>query len=222
MLPDEWMSVTAPAGFDPGGVPGTADVAGLPPWAAGWAGLAAGFALLAAGLPLSSLALFGLLAGLAAASGTPWWAAGALAGAATAAGHGITYAAFARLGLSFLSAVARWMPALAGQVEKLGHLLGRPGSWPLLFLLRWVGLGYTQVFWLLGATRGGRPALLVFLLLNDLLWALVWAYGAVALVAALPTIRDWLTRGALALLAGSTLAGGWQVFRARRQSGRAG
>lgn len=206
MPPGEWIGGAA-----------TGPEAGLPPWTGGWAGLAAGFALLAAGFPLSSLALFGLLAGLAAASGTPWWAAGALAGAATAAGHGITYAAFAGLGPPFLAAVTRWMPALAGPLENLRDLLGRPGSWPLLFLLRWVGLGYTQVFWLLGATRSGRPALLAFLLLNDLLWGLAWTYGTVALVAALPAIRAWLTRGALALLAGSVLAGGWQLYRSYRQ-----
>ncbi|BDG59568.1 hypothetical protein [Caldinitratiruptor microaerophilus] len=194
--------------------------AGLPPWAASWAGLATGFALLAAGFPLSSLALFGLLAGTAAQSGTPWWVAGTLAGAATALGHGASYAVFARLGPPFLQAVAAWIPALAVPVGSLRLVLARRRPWLPLFLLRWVGLGYTQVFWVLGATGGGRPALLAFLLLNDLVWGLVWAYGSVDLVVAAPPIGRWLTLGALALLAMSLVAGSWQFYRSRRRPDR--
>lgn len=210
MAPPEWAgAAVAPAW-----------ATGLSAWAGSWAGLAAGFALLAAGLPLSSLALFALLAATAAQTGTPWWAAGSLAGAATALGHGITYAVFARLGPPFLQAVTAWMPALAAPVGSLRLVLARRYPWLPLFLLRWVGLGYTQVFWVLGATGAGRPTLLAFLLLNDLVWGLVWAYGTVGLAAAAPAIGRCLTVGAMALLAATLVAGSWHLYRSRRRGVR--
>lgn len=100
------------------------------------------------------------------------------------------------------------------------RVLARRRPWLPLILLRWVGLGYTQVFWVLGATGAGRPTLLAFLLLNDLVWGLVWAYGTVGLVAAAPAIGRWLTLGALAWLVVTLVVGCWRLCRPRRRSVR--
>ncbi|MBX5464609.1 MAG: hypothetical protein IRZ26_03530 [Clostridia bacterium] len=189
--------------------------AGLSPDLAAWASLAVGFALMAAGLPLSSLALFGLLAGLASESHVPWWWAGVLAGVATARGHVASYVLFAHLGPSFLETVARWIPGLALLVSRLQPLLARRKPWSSLLLLRWIGLGYTQLFWILAATGMVRPALLALLLLDDLAWALAWAYGTIALLIAVPEAGRWLSTGALALLVLSLAAGSWRLVRRR-------
>ncbi|MDI3317380.1 MAG: hypothetical protein QJR14_07175 [Bacillota bacterium] len=190
--------------------------AGLSPGLAAWAGLAVGFALMAAGIPLSSLALFGLLAGLASESHVPWWWAGGLAGVATALGHAASYVLFARLGPPFLEAVARGIPGLALLVSRLEPILARRQPRLSLLLLRWIGLGYTQLFWILAATGTGRPALLALLLLDDLAWALAWAYGTIALLIAAPEIGRWLSTGALVLLVLSLAAGSWRLVRLRR------
>ncbi|MBT9259938.1 MAG: hypothetical protein KM310_09345 [Clostridiales bacterium] len=110
-----------------------------------------------------------------------------------------------------------WMPALSAPVGRLRLILASRYPWVPLFLLRWVGLGYTQVFWVLGATRVGGPVLLAFLLLNDLVWGLVWAYATVGIAIAAPAMGRWLTVGAVALLAATFVAGSWQLYRSRRR-----
>lgn len=189
--------------------------AGLP----GWTVLASGFALLAAGFPLSSLALFGFLAVWAMKTHTPWWAAGVLAGTATALGHVASYVAFARLGPSLLHLAIHRVPILAGPVSRLRLILASRQPWPSLLLLRWVGVGYAQVFWVLGALGIGGPPLLALLLVNDLVWGLVWAYATLGLVTAAPVVGQLLSLGALVVLVTSVVAGAWQFCRHRRSDG---
>ncbi|GAB6876643.1 hypothetical protein JCM13210_13700 [Thermaerobacter litoralis] len=186
-----------------------------------WSALAMGFALLAAGVPGSSLGLFGLLADVAEQKGVPWWVAGAMAGAATVMGHGASYLFFAHFGQPVLSALSTKIPHLGVAVHRLRLLLAQDRPLLALLALRWVGLGYTQVFWLLATAGIGRPSWLGLLFLNDWLWALIWTYMAAGLVRTVPGAGEWLVPGAAALVVFSLVAGAWGVVRYLRRSGGA-
>lgn len=178
-----------------------------------------GFALLAAGVPLSSVALFGLLADVAGQRGVPWWVAGIEAGVATILGHGASYLFFAHFGQPALSILTTKAPHLLAVVDRLRLVLAGDRPWLALLALRWIGLGYAQLFWLLATMGINRPALLGLLFLNDLVWALVWTYGAAGFLDAVPWVGGWLTTGAALLLILSAVGGAWAVYRQFRRSG---
>ena len=185
-----------------------------------WSTLVAGFALVAAGVPLSSFALFGLLADVTERSGVPWWVGGAVAGAATALGHGASYLFFAHLGRPVLSFLAARVPQLVVPVDRLRLVLAHDWAWATLLFLRWVGFGYAQVFWALAMAAIRRPVLLGLLLINDFLWALVWTYAVAGLLEAVPGTAEWVTPGAALLLVLSLVGGAWGVYRHLRRTAR--
>lgn len=186
----------------------------LPEQSLAWAVLALGFALLAGGVPLSSFALFTSMAAVSATSGFPWWAAGTMAGLATALGHWGVHTVFALLGPRFPRSILERWPSFVPSVSAVRRILVGRGAWQHLLLLRWVGLGYSQAFWLLGAAGAASRSLLVGLLVNDLIWAMVWAYGTNALALAVPALTRQLTYGALFLMAATMLMAFWRL-RAR-------
>ncbi len=160
----------------------------IPEWITGlggWTGVGLGFALQAAGAPVPSLFLFPALAALARHTQTPWWVAGGVAGAGAVCGHVLSYALFAVLGQPSLAALTRRFSVLRRTVDRVRLLLMQGRSWPPLLGLRWFGTGYSQVFWLLGTMRPLPVTFLGFLILNDLVWALAWAYAWVALAGVL-------------------------------------
>lgn len=185
-----------------------------------WSTLVAGFALVAAGVPLSSFALFGLLADVAERSGVPWWVGGAVAGAATALGHGATYLFFAHFGQPVLSVLAARVPQLVVLMDRLRLVLAHDWAWAILLSLRWVGFGYAQVFWILATAAIRRPVLLGLLFLNDFLWALSWTYAAAYLLEAVPGAAEWVTPWATVLLVLSLAGGAWEVYRHLRRTAR--
>lgn len=186
--------------------------AGTEVWLWNWWGLALGFALLAMGIPLSSPGLFGLLAHVM-GQDFPWWVAGAVAGGATVLGHAASYLVFARFGQPILAALAARIPPLGLSVDRLRSLLADTRAWLAVLALRWVGLGYAQVFWVLATAGTRQPALLGLLFLNDVIWAFLWTYGAAGLLAGVPGARRWLAPGAAALVVLSFLGGAWAVYR---------
>lgn len=187
--------------------------ADLVQWVPEYAGLALGFFLLAIGFPLSSLALFGALGGLAAQTGLPWWVAGALAGVTTALGHWFAYVAFARLGQPYLHVLTARFPSLAPLIARLGLLLEHKRPWWTLFVLRWIGPGYAQVFWVLGATGTRWPRLMAFFLVTDFTWGLIWTYATVGLPAGLPCGGRKFIVCSLVLLAAPLIVGCWRRIR---------
>lgn len=183
-----------------------------------WPALVVGFALLAAGVPVSSLGLFGLLADVSERNGIPWWVAGAIAGTATVMGHGVSYLFFAHVGPPLLSVLSTRIPHVGVAVHRLRRLLAQDRPWPALLTLRWVGLGYAQVFWVLATAAIHRPSWLGLLFLNDLLWALVWTYVAAGLLRTVAGAAEWLVRGAAVLLVFSLAVGTWWIVEHLRGS----
>lgn len=174
---------------------------------AAWGALAAAFALLAAGVPLSSLALFALLGPLAERTSAPWWMAAAVTALATFTGHAATYGLFFLGGPRLTAAAARWLPGLTLLFGRLSGFLAGAQPWLTLASLRWVGVGYAQVFWLMGAMRQRHGGLWLLFTVNDAAWALVWTYGTVRLSVAAPGLaRLQVAAAAALLLAGAAAA----------------
>jgi hypothetical protein len=69
-----------------------------------------------------------------------------------------------------------------------------------LILLRWVGVGYSQVFWVLGASGHDASGTLRILFLNDIVWAIAWSFGLTKLLIDAPLIGRYLTRFGWVLL----------------------
>lgn len=180
---------------------------------------ATGFALVAAGSPLPAPALFTMLATWTVNRGLAWWWSALLAGLATVAGHLATYATF---GVASGNLLGRWFGSAPAKavLRRLRPLCARPEAWWVLSVWRWVGAGYAQVFWVLGAVPGSRKrraALLAFLGLNDLLWAAGWTYGLVSLQLSVPGLAVWMNRAALAILGVGVLIGTYKVLARRRK-----
>ncbi|MDI6871711.1 MAG: hypothetical protein QME79_10225 [Bacillota bacterium] len=147
----------------------------------GWIGVGLGFALQAAGAPVPSVLLFPALAALGEHTRVPWWISGGVAGVSVACGHLLSYAVFTILGQPLLTRLTERTPALRRPTQRVRHLLAQGRSWLPLLGLRWLGTGYSQVFWLLGTMQVLPAMLLGSLFLNDLVWALAWAYAWTAL-----------------------------------------
>jgi len=65
-------------------------------------------------------------------------------------------------------------------------------TWWWLIPLRWASAGYTQVFWILGTLPQLGVQLLLFLALNDFIWAIGWTYGLDCLADLVPVVGDWV------------------------------
>ncbi len=199
---------------------------GLEHAAAAWTPLVfigGGFFLMAAGVPISSLAMFGLLAGAMRAHGWPWGFIALVVAFFTAAGHAGTYAFFRAAGEPFLRALLRRRPGLSRAVAHF-ETLCRSGAKASLGLLaaRWVGAGYSQIFWILGALGGDRSAALRRLFLADVLWAAAWTWAIARAASDVPSIARYLSAAGWALLglSLSAAAAGWAVRLVRRRRRR--
>lgn len=69
-----------------------------------------------------------------------------------------------------------------------------------LILLRWVGVGYSQVFWVLGASGHDASGTIRILFLNDIFWAIAWSFSLTKLLIDAPLIGRYLTRFGWVLL----------------------
>ena len=115
------------------------------------------------------------------------------------AGHAVCYAAFGQSSLlsgTIVKALSR--------LQRLSHIRGliaqgKPFN-PALLLLRWIGVGYSQVFWVLGLSGSDASGTLRILFLADILWANVWMFGLTKLLVDAPLISKYLTRFGWALL----------------------
>ncbi|HCD42109.1 MAG: hypothetical protein QM391_03465 [Bacillota bacterium] len=159
-----------------------------------------GFLLMAGGLPISSPAMFGFLMNLAHDEGWPWLFAGLFVGFFTVAGHAISYAAFRQFRPFIWNRVIRRYPSVLRVVSRI-----RPGKEkgafnPALLLLRWIGVGYSQVFWVLGLSGDDASRTLRILFLADLLWASVWSFALTKLLVGAPVVGRYLTGFGWALL----------------------
>lgn len=158
-----------------------------------------------------------------AASGLPWGAAASLAWLATLTGHALAYGFFRLSGKGLMAVALRLMPPAEASLDRLRGLLAgadrRAVPTGALLALRWVGLGYAQLFWLMGAFRLGTARVALFLAVNDLVWAAVWAYGLVTLRLAAPTLSRWILAVAwLSLLATAAVAV-WRIWENRGKRG---
>ena len=185
--------------------------------------LAAGFALHSMGIPLTTVALFTLLARWAAETGVSWWAAGTLAAAATVAGHAVVLVVARWWGPAGLRAAGRRWARVETWTEQVDRLARSARGWWALTVWRWIGPGFAQAFWVLCALpRLDRRlwALLGYLTLHDILWSYLWAYALVVLHLTAPVVALWLDRLAWALLAGGLLWAGRSWWCGRRRESR--
>ncbi len=157
---------------------------------------------MAAGVPISPLAMFGLLASTASARGWPWGYSALVVAFFTTAGHAGGYALFHAVGPTLLERLMRRQPALARAASRFEAACahGRQASLGLL-AARWIGSGYSQLFWLLGALGGECSAVLRRLFLADLIWAGTWAWAVTRFAADVPGVARYLWVGGWALLA---------------------
>ncbi|MGE5592581.1 MAG: hypothetical protein ACM3X3_02710, partial [Betaproteobacteria bacterium] len=121
-------------------------------WVPSVAFLGGGFFLMAVGVPISSLAMFSFVAVAMQAERWSWVYAALMVGFFTAAGHVGSYAVFRAAGRPLIDTLARRRPPLSRVLARLKTSVSR-GRWRAvlgLFALRWVGVGYSQVFWVLG------------------------------------------------------------------------
>lgn len=196
-------------------------------WVPSVAFLGGGFFLMAVGVPISSLAMFSFLAIAMQARGWSWMYAALMVGFFTAAGHAGSYAVFRAAGPPIIEAIARGRPAVSRASARLAAALrGRRSRAAMgLFALRWVGAGYSQMFWFLGALGGGSSNTVRTLLLADLLWAVVWAWALANIIADAPRLAEYMSVAGWALLLFGVAAGAargavsWlrRVLRARRR-----
>lgn len=188
----------------------------LPPLPAtdwwGWFLTGVGFFFVAAGVPVSSLALFAVAVSLSHHAGLTWQEAAAFTGTATVAGHVASYYAFRWIGQRAGNFLGKFWPGFPVLIRKAQLYLER--GWPLALVLRWVGTGYTQVFWLMGMSRRAWYPVICVFLANDYAWAAFWCALVAYAVARVPVLQNYLLLGGLLLLAGS--AGAILLARARR------
>lgn len=134
-----------------------------------------GFFLVAAGVPISSLALFAFAVKVSQDAGLTWQEAAAFTGSATAAGHVVSYYLFRWLGPKGGELAERLWPRFPSLLRRTGKYLQR--GWALTLVLRWVGAGYTQVFWLMGMSRRSWYPVICLFLANDYAWTTFWCAG---------------------------------------------
>jgi hypothetical protein len=160
-----------------------------------------GFLLMAGGVPISSPAMFGFLAGAAHDNGWSWLFAGLFVSFFTVAGHAMCYAVFRQFGHSFWNTIVRRYPGILRAVSRIRLSSAQDRSFdPALLLLRWIGVGYSQVFWMLGLSGRDASSTLRILFLADLLWAGAWSFGLTKLLVDAPLVGRYLTRFGWALL----------------------
>jgi hypothetical protein len=163
--------------------------------------IGAGFFLMAGGVPISSPAMFGFLANAAKTSGWSWLFSGLFVSLFTVAGHAVCYAAFRQFGPSVWNTIVKRYPGISATSSHIRGLIaqGKPFN-PALLLLRWIGVGYSQVFWVLGLSGSDASGTLRILFLADILWANVWMFGLTKLLVDAPLISKYLTGLGWALL----------------------
>ncbi|MEW5866572.1 MAG: hypothetical protein AB1774_06905 [Bacillota bacterium] len=156
---------------------------------------------MASGVPISSLAMFGFLATVIREQGWSWAYAALVVGFFTAAGHAGSYAFFRAAGAPIWDRIARRYPGLSRAAARLEALCNSRGRADLgLFAARWIGSGYSQLFWLLGALRRECSATLRMLFLADVLWAGAWTWAVTRLTADITEIAKHLSRVGWVLL----------------------
>lgn len=160
-----------------------------------------GFFLMASGVPISSLAMFGFLATVIREQGWSWGYAALVVGFFTAAGHAGSYAFFRAMGAPIVDRIARGHPGLSRASARFEALCNSRGRTNLgLVAARWIGSGYSQLFWLLGALRRECSATLRVLFLADILWAGTWAWAITRLTRDIPEIAKCLSYAGWVLL----------------------
>lgn len=173
-----------------------------------------GFFLMAGGVPISSLAMFGFLANTTKVMGWSWIFAAMFVSLFTVVGHAMFYVVFRQLGSPFRNRLVKRYPGILKAVSriKLTRAQGKPSFDPAHFLLRWIGVGYSQVFWMLGLSGHDASLALRFLFLTDILWASVWSFGLTKLLVDAPVISRYLTRFSWVLLIAGVLGYGVKKF----------
>jgi hypothetical protein len=178
-----------------------------------------GFLLMAGGVPISSPAMFGFLAGAAHDSGWSWLFAALFVGLFTVAGHAMCYAAFRQFGPSVWNKAIRRYPGISRILSRIRLRSAQGRSFdPALLLLRWIGVGYSQVFWVLGLSERDASSTLRILFLADLLWAGVWSFGLTKLLVDAPLVGMYLTRFGWGLLILSLAGYGLRYFLGQKSS----
>lgn len=184
-----------------------------------WGVLSLAFFLTALGLPLSTFALFALLVNLIYSRHVPWYQAALLAAVATSLGHLSAYYLFSLLGPNTLGKIKKAWPKGAKLIDEAINLIKRyqeppntsecknqrnsSRSWNILLVLlvlRWVGGGYSQVFWILGMFRTKTQKVIYPLILNNFAWAAVWTYLFTFVSWKIPFIVDYLVKLAVVVL----------------------
>lgn len=154
---------------------------------------------MAAGVPIPSPIVFGFLASTAEKSGWPWLFAGLYAGFFTVSGHAACYMVFRQFGSFIRDRIVNRYPIVSEIFSRISYLkLDNPKkdikSTFTFFLLRWIGVGYSQVFWVLGLSGHDALDTLRILFLSDIIWACVWSFGLTKLLISAPLINRYLTR----------------------------
>lgn len=158
---------------------------------------------MAGGVPISSPAMFTFLANAAKTSGWSWLFAGLFVSFFTVAGHAVCYVVFRQFGPFVWKKIVKRYPGILKTVSRVSSRLSRAKSKPFdpaLLLLRWIGVGYSQVFWVLGLSGFDASGTLRILFLADILWASVWSFSLTKLLADAPLIGRYLTGFGWALL----------------------
>ncbi|MCR4401448.1 MAG: hypothetical protein NUW12_01510 [Firmicutes bacterium] len=170
--------------------------------------LGGGFFLMAVGVPISSLAMFSFLAIAMQARGWSWLYSALVAGFFTAAGHAGSYVVFRAAGNPIFERLARRQPEASRVLARLKAAIGRghPRVALELFALRWVGAGYSQVFWLLGVLGSGTANTVRNLLLADLLWAATWSWALANVIPDAPALARHMSVAGWVLLGAGVLA----------------
>jgi len=184
-----------------------------------WGMLSLAFFLIALGFPLSTFALFALLVNLIYSRHAPWYQAALLAAGTTSLGHLSAYYLFSLLGPNTLGRIKKAWPKGAKLIDEAINLIkryqeppntserkngGSPSrSWRTLLVLlalRWVGGGYSQVFWILGMFRTKTHKVIYPLIINNFAWAAVWTYLFTFVSWKIPFIVDYLVKVAVVVL----------------------
>ena len=181
--------------------------------------IGAGFFLMAGGVPISSPAMFSFLANAAKVSGWSWLFAGLFVSLFTVAGHAVCYALFRQFGPSLWDKIVKRYPGVLKTVSRIGlnSAENKPFD-PALLLLRWIGIGYSQVFWVLGLSGFDASGILRILFLADILWASVWSFGLTKLLVDAPLIGKYLTKFGWGLLFLSLAAYALKRFLGQKSS----
>ena len=192
-------------------------------WVPSVAFLGGGFFLMAVGVPISSLAMFSFLAIAMQARGWSWMYAALMVGFFTAAGHAGSYAVFRAAGPPIIEMIAQRQPVVSRASARLKAAMrsGRRRAALELFALRWVGAGYSQVFWFLGALGGESSHAVRALLVADLLWAATWSWALANVIPDVPKLAEHMAVAGWSLLGlGMLVAAARELaFRLRRRPG---